>query len=94
MPSYDVAHINEQGQDIIIVPVDSDFGNSPKSEQDLFIVDFQRRCIYAGLRGVVVPVWINFYGNLGFIAPFEWHPFFQSLTMESVQVNINGNVHW
>lgn len=26
MPSYEVAHVHEQGQDLIIVPLDSQFG--------------------------------------------------------------------
>lgn len=94
MPSYDIAHINEQGQDIIIVPVDSDFGLQQEREQKLFIASFQRHCMSAGLHGVVVPVWEDYSGIFHSLCPNTWTPFFETITMGYVLANINRKVSW
>jgi hypothetical protein len=41
MPRYDIAHIREQGQDMIIVPLESSFGSSTSSSQQQTIAALQ-----------------------------------------------------
>src|SRR5271167_2173269 len=83
MPRFKVAHLREQGQDMIIIPLEASFGSRPQDEQNSVIDDLQLHSSDAGLKGTVVPVWES-GGRLHFIAPRPWHPFFASLSMHMV----------
>lgn len=89
MTIFDVAHIREQGQDIIIVLVDRSFGNKSQSEQNQITGKLQMCARSAGLAGTVVPVWDSGRGRMGFLAPQPWHPFFKGLSLSFVAANIN-----
>lgn len=94
MPSVKVAHLREQGQNMIIVPLDSSFGREPQPQQDATIRELQMRASGAGLAGRVVPVWDNGGGRMAFIAPQPWHPFFRSLSLQAVWGNVNRELSW
>lgn len=94
MPHFKVAHLHEQGQDMIIVPVASSFGHRISQDQHDIIADLQVRARSAGLVGTVVPVWDNGGGRMAFIAPRPWHPFFQRIDLRFVAVNINRELYW
>lgn len=94
MPRFDVAHIRQQGVDLIIVPLDKSFGFKGDSEKDAIILELQERASSAGLAGTVVPVWDNVGGRMAFIAPRPWHPFFRSLTLSHVASNVNRELYW
>lgn len=68
MPTYDIAHIKEQGVDLIIVPLNSSFNNKTTKEQNEFLKIFQARSDDAGLIGTVVFIW-KVGNNTNFIAP-------------------------
>jgi hypothetical protein len=89
MTTFEVAHLREQGQDMIIVPVNKYFGHKSNSEQNNIRSVIQRYARSAGLAGTVVPVWDAGFGRMGFLAPREWYPFFSSLTLADVAANIN-----
>ena len=93
MPSYKLAHIQEQGVDLIIMPLDPAFGGMTPSEQKEELAGFQLRAEDAGLRGTVIPVW-NEFGRLVFIAPPEWHPLLAGLTPDYVETNLNRELYW
>lgn len=93
MPRYRIAHINEQGQDIIIVPLDSSFDNKTQDDQFAIAEELQAHAAGASLRGTVVPVWIS-GGRFKFIAPQLWHPFFQRMTMQWVMAQLNRELYW
>jgi hypothetical protein len=93
MPKFQVAHIREQGVDLIIILVDSSFGYKSVSEQNQVTAELQLRTRAAGLAGTVVPVWEN-GGRLAFLAPPNWHPFFSNLTPEFIAANINRELYW
>jgi hypothetical protein len=57
MTTLQIAHLNKQGQDMIIVPLDDAFGNKTQQDQRRAIVEIQMHARSAGLRGEVVPVW-------------------------------------
>ena len=93
MPNFDIAHIREQGVDIIIVPLDASFGHKTSPQQHDAIAELQSHADGAGLAGVVVPVWDS-NGQMVFIAPQRWHPFFRSINLQYVAANINRNLYW
>jgi hypothetical protein len=94
MPRFNVAHLREQGQDIIIVPLESNFGSKSIGDQQGITADIQRHANGAGLRGTVVPVWDNGGGRMGYIAPRPWHPFFSGINMSFVAANVNREISW
>jgi hypothetical protein len=49
MPRFKVAHLREQGQDMIIVPLDSGFGSKIRHDQDSIIGELQIRAHAARL---------------------------------------------
>lgn len=94
MPRYKVAHLREQGQDMVIIPLDSSFGFKVEQDRAAIIDELQARSTAAGLRGTVVPVWPGAGGRMNFIAPQQWHPFFRSLNLFIVQRNLNKEIFW
>lgn len=93
MPNYKVAHINRQGTNLIIIPLESQFGNLSSDDQQATIADLQAHATGAGWAGTVVPVW-NSAGRLAFIAPKKWHPFFSSINLQWVGANLNKQMSW
>lgn len=94
MPKFDIAHINQQGIDLIIVPLSSHFGSKGASDQRSAVDELQARASAAGLKGTVVPVWDAGGGRMGFIAPQSWHPYFMSINLDVIAANINRQLYW
>lgn len=94
MPRLKVAHVNQQGVDLIIVPLDRTFGQRTQHDQRRAINELQMRSNAAGLRGSVVPVWDTGGGRMAFIAPPNWHSFFRNISLRWVAANVNREVHW
>ena len=96
MTTFEVAHLREQGQDIIIVVVADAFGSYGNIKQNQLCQLLQEAASSAGLAGTVVPVWDAGFGRLGFLAPNPWHSYFRGLTLADVAVNINRElmVNW
>jgi hypothetical protein len=94
MPRVKVAHIREQGQAMIIVPLAATFGAKSRSEKKQIVSKLRSLADGAGLAGEVVPVWDNGEGRMGFIAPTPWHPFFKSINLQLVNKNLNKELYW
>ena len=94
MPKYKVAHIHEQGQDMIIFPLEEKFSRMTESDKhkELGILGFQAN--RAGLRGAAVAVWDNGGGKMGFYGPQQWHRFLSSISLQFVMANLNKEVSW
>jgi len=88
MSTFDIAHIRQQGVNLIIVPLDPSFGHKPDSTQAEIIDSLQAAATSAGLAGTVVPVWRS-GSTHRFIAPRNWHAFFKSLSWNQILANIN-----
>lgn len=86
---FRVAHLHEQGVDMIIVPLEDDFDLKREEEKHQTKSTLQMYAASAGLRGTVVPVWMARNGRLSFIAPRPWHPFFANLSMSAIHANLN-----
>ena len=93
MTQIDVAHIREQGQDMIIAPLDGSFDHKTSQQQQAAVAEIQRAATGAGLRGTVAVVWPS-GGNMKFIAPRPWHPFFRSIDIRWVMANLNRSLSW
>ena len=92
METFKVAHLREQGQDMVIVIVGPAFASMSSKDQDDGMNVLQICAESAGLAGLVVPVWRE--GNRAkFIAPLNWHPFFQSLTWDRILSSVNRELH-
>jgi hypothetical protein len=94
MPRFKIAHIKEQGVDLIIIPLGDSFRFENEHEQHEVIEELQMRAANAGLAGTVVPVWNNGGGRMAFIAPPNWHPFFKSISLPFIAANINRELYW
>lgn len=94
MPRFKVAHVREQGIDLIIIPLDDNFGRKTHDDQHSAIAELQARASSAGLAGKVVPVWDAGGGRMAFIAPPNWNPFFKSINLAFVAANINRELYW
>lgn len=93
MPRFAVAHVKEQGVDLLIVPLDSSFQYKTAPEQRETVGELQVRANAAGLAGTVVPVW-RIGTRMSFIAPRNWHPFFKGLSWKGVMGNLNKEIYW
>lgn len=83
MNKFHIAHIREQGEDMIIIPLESSFAFKTQHEQFAIKNSLQSCAAAANLKGIVVPVWQE--GNvMKFIAPINWHPYYRSLSWNAV----------
>ncbi|MGD1148791.1 MAG: hypothetical protein ABR961_12675 [Thermoanaerobaculaceae bacterium] len=94
MPKYKIAHVKEQGVDLIIVFVEPRYGSLIEADQTAFMADVQMQAHAAGLAGTVVPVWDLGGGRMGFRAPRGLHPFFESISLDFVLANVNRELSW
>ncbi|MFM2663315.1 hypothetical protein AAFX24_00020 [Vibrio mediterranei] len=86
--SYQVAHIREQGQDMIIIPLNQKVSTYSQSKLNELKHSLQFYASDAGLAGEVCLVWEN-GRTFHFLAPSQWHAFFRSINMRFVASNIN-----
>jgi hypothetical protein len=89
MQTFKVAHINQQGVDLIIIPLDPSYALKTLQEQHAIRHNLQIRANAARLRGTVVPVWDAGFNRMGYLAPQNWHPFFDSIDLFWVFANVN-----
>lgn len=93
MPRLKAAHVREQGQNMIIFPLDSSFGSKSSSDQSDALAELEIRANAAGLAGHAVAVWES--GNrMHFLGPSRWQGFLQSITMRWVMANVNKEISW
>jgi len=84
---FKVAHIREQGVDLIIVFVNSSVAHVLDSEKAQLLGALQLCANSAGLRGSAVLVWEG-----GFYADQRFHAFFRSAPYATLAANINGEL--
>ena len=92
MASFDVAHIREQGVDLIIVSLERSFNSKSPPDQKQITAELQACATSAGLAGTVVPVWDDGFGQMMFLAPNNFHPYFRSINLAFVAANINKRI--
>lgn len=93
MPSFQVAHIREQGQNMLLFPLNSSFGSKMSDEQHSIIAQLEIRAHRAGLAGKAVAVWES-GGQTYTIGPKPWAGFLRSISMHFVLRNVNKEISW
>ncbi len=93
MPIFRVAHLNQDGENVIVIPLESAFSLRSTMQQKAIRDDLQSHAVAANLAGIVVPVW-DVGGRMEFLAPSAWRSFFQSVTLSWVVANLNRNIRW
>ncbi len=93
MPSIKVAQLQEQGQDMVIVIMDSAFARASPTQQEATIGQLQSLSNGSGLKGTVAMVW-DVDGKMDYLVPQPWHEFFRSLTLDDVRSRINAEISW
>lgn len=88
MSPFKIAHIKEQGVNVIIVPLASRYGKLSVEEKDALIQHFQNAATAMQWSGRVVPMWMEGKG-IRFIAPPEWYEFFRTLKWKVLMRNLN-----
>ncbi|MEK9285441.1 MULTISPECIES: hypothetical protein [unclassified Bradyrhizobium] len=94
MPTLKLAHIREQGQDMIIFPLDQRFGRLPDGEKQQELHALEMRAHDAGLGGHAVAVWDAGGGRMGFLGPSQWHSFLRSISLRQVISSLNREISW
>jgi hypothetical protein len=89
METFQVAHLNVQNVNLIIIFLNTAFDSKTSQEQHAVQVALQAASRTAGLAGNVVPVWLDPFGETKFIAPRQQHPYFQSASYDQLAMQIN-----
>ena len=87
MSDFQVAHIREQGVDLIIVFVAERVRRIPDSEKQALAAGLTLCAHTAGLAGHVVLVWPG-----GFFADRKFHAYFESVPYDFLVANINKHL--
>ena len=93
MPSFDVAHIREQGQSMLLFPLNSSFGQKSRSDQYNVLAELEIRANAAGLGGHAAAFW-QIGGRTHHVGPRRWSAFLQSVSMRLVLSNVNHKISW
>lgn len=93
MPQFDVAHIREQGQDMLLFPLDDSFDHKPQFQQNALLAELQMRAHQAGLGGRAVAIWER-GGRTYTLGPQPWQGFLRSIDMRFVLRNVNQEIRW
>jgi class 3 adenylate cyclase len=86
---YKIAHVRIKGADMIIIPLDSAFGEKRSDEKGEIFNNFQRQVAGANLKGMVVLVWDSGGGKMSYLSAKQAHPYLQGLTLTTVRNNVN-----
>ena len=89
METFQVAHLNVQNVNVIIIFLASTFEHKSPQEQSTIQAALQVGASSAGLAGNVVLVWLDQFGRMKFIAPPQQHPFFRTATYEQLYMQVN-----
>ncbi|MDQ8937272.1 hypothetical protein [Acinetobacter rudis] len=81
-------YIQEQGKNIIIIPMEQNFEYKNKHQQLDILKSLELLISNSEFIGTVVLVWLS-GDKMKYIAPLSWHPFFNSLTWNYVIKNLN-----
>jgi hypothetical protein len=88
MAQIKIAHIKEQGRDLIIIPLDSSFHDKTPSQREATRKALQTCVCDANLEGAVVLVWRSGH-NQYFIAPDQWHEYLRHLSWHAIISRLN-----
>jgi hypothetical protein len=94
MPTFNIATVNVEGSDLILIILDHAFGDKTFEAQSEILMEFQKRAIAAGYKGHVIPVWSSAAGQINFMAPRDLHPFFKTVTPQYIADHFKKQLSW
>jgi hypothetical protein len=93
MPHFDVAHLQEQDQDMLLFPLSSAFGQKTQADQNASLLELELRARAAGLAGRAAAFWER--GNRTYyLGPDNWRGFLESMSVDDVMANVNQRISW
>jgi hypothetical protein len=93
MPRLKLAHLNEQGQNMIIFPLNSSFGNRSSREKNDALAELECRANNAGLAGRAVAIWQHGHHTHS-MGPPKWQNFLRSISLQWVLAHVNKEISW
>jgi len=93
MPTFKLAHIREQGQNMLLFPLSGTFSQKTSHEQQSILAELEDRAHAAGLAGRAVIFWES-GGRTHSLGPKPWANFLRSLSMQAVLASVNKSVSW
>jgi hypothetical protein len=94
MPVFNVATVNVEGTDLVMIILDASFGAKSPQLQTEILMEFQTKANAAGYKGHVIPVWSSAAGKINFMAPRNLHPFFNSITPQYIAEHFRKQLVW
>ncbi len=92
MKTFQVAHLDIQDVQLVVVFLGSDFDTKTEREKLDFHAGLERCAERAGLAGSVVILWQDPSRCTRFLAPPQQHPFFQIMKYEQLMAQVNGTI--
>jgi hypothetical protein len=92
MKTFQVAHLDIQDVQVVVVFLGSDFDAKTQREKLDSYAALERSAEIAGLAGDVVIVWQDQSNRTRFIAPPQQHPFIQIMKYEQLIAQVNGTI--
>lgn len=89
---FEVAHVREQGQDMIVFALDRSFVYKTQQQQQQVMYYLQRCASSARLGGTVVILW-EADGRTNSIGPRQWADFLRSIDMMWHAKNVNKTLN-
>ena len=93
MPTLKLAHVRQQGQDMILFPLAASFGQKTVADQRAALCEFERRAHAAGLRGHAAAVWDDGH-RVRTLGPSHWRGFLSTIGVDWVLANVNRQINW
>jgi hypothetical protein len=87
--TFQVAHLNVQNVNLVVVFLNASFDSKSQREQHEIQVALQGAATSAGLAGNVVPVWVDSFDRMKFLAPRQQLPYFESVSYDYLVSQVN-----
>jgi hypothetical protein len=94
MPTFNIATVNVEGTDLVMIILDPSFGAKSPQAQSEILMEFQNKATAAGHKGHVIPVWSSAAGKINFMAPRNLHPFFNTITPQYIAEHFRKQLSW
>lgn len=93
MPKFIAAHLREQGQDMLLFPLESSFHHKTADQQAAVVEELEARANATGLAGSAAVFW-EFGGRGYFRGPRQWQSFLGSINLRWVMAQVNREISW
>lgn len=93
MPNFKLAHVHEQGQNMLLFPLDGGFAHKTSAQQNAILRELEDRAHAAGLAGRAAVFWT--IGNRTYsLGPPTWRNFLSSFSIQRVLASVNKSISW